>query len=338
MAERKVSKFTPKAMHKSVFIAGTFDGIHKGHESLLRRAFREGKAVTIGLTPDAFIQKFKSASRGAGSGSARQLAKYAQRKQALEQWLLEQGKRATVIPIQDAHEPAASMPDIDAIVVSSDTAFRAGEINELRRKRGLKELSILEVPMVEAEDKKPISSTRMQNGEIDRNGRLIMPDSMRDELAQPLGIVLSGSRIAEVLRSRISLRETIISVGDVATETLVKHGVIPSLAIIDQKVGRRPYDSLKRLPGKLLESRMSVVSGPGYIAKDAIIAIKQWAKNPKTTLLVVDGEEDLLALPAIAYVPLGNVVFYGQPQEGLVQVIVTKEKKQEVLALLAHFT
>ena len=83
---------------------------------------------------------------------------------------------------------------------------------------------------------------------------------------------------------------------------------------------------------------MSVVSGPGYIAKDAIIAIKQWAKNPKTTLLVVDGEEDLLALPAIAYVPLGNVVFYGQPQEGLVQVIVTKEKKQEVLALLAHFT
>lgn len=55
-------------------------------------------------------------------------------------------------------------------------------------------------------------------------------------------------------------------------------------------------------------------------------------------LLLVDGEEDLLALPAIVHAPIGGVVYYGQPQQGLVEVMVTEEKKREVLALLKQFT
>jgi len=54
--------------------------------------------------------------------------------------------------------------------------------------------------------------------------------------------------------------------------------------------------------------------------------------------LVVDGEEDLLALPAIIHAPRGSILYYGQPNKGLACVIVTNEKKHEALALLARFS
>jgi len=53
--------------------------------------------------------------------------------------------------------------------------------------------------------------------------------------------------------------------------------------------------------------------------------------------LIIDGEEDLLVLPVVQYAPIGSVVYYGQPGEGLVKVVVTKEKKRQVVALVAQF-
>lgn len=315
-------------MYHRVFVAGTFDGIHKGHEALLHRAFNEGESVVIGLTPDEFVRKFKNSN----------VKDFKMRKSEIEDWLRKNrlAGRASIITIKDAHEPAASMSTIDAIVVSEETAFRAREINELRKKRNLKELAILEVPMVEAEDKKAISSSRLRNGEIDDDGRLVLPDNLRPELARPLGTVLGETAISgSVERNR---QKRVITVGDITTETLLKHRVTPSLAIIDQKVGRKPYDTLKHLPKALLRSSTRVTSGPGYIAREAINSIRIWAKNPISMLLLVDGEEDLLALPAIVHAPIGGVVYYGQPQQGLVEVMVTEEKKREVLALLKQFT
>lgn len=331
-------------MYTHVFAAGTFDGMHKGHEALLDRAFLDGERVIIGLTSDDFIRKFKLASREAssearsrsarGSGSARQLAKFSTRKMQLAQWLRQRGRQATIIAIDDVHEPAASMPELDAIVVSSKTAFRAREINDIRKKRGLSQLAVLEVPMIDAEDKKPVSSSRMRNGEIDQDGKLILPDNMRPELAKPLGMVLGESEIANSL---VSNREKIIvAVGDVATKTLLDSGVTPRLAIIDFRVGRKSSSILEKYRDSLVKKSLSVKSGPGYISKEALQAIR--AKHKEKRVIIVDGEEDLLALPAILYAPRGSVVYYGQPREGLVEVMVTDEKKKEVVALLERFT
>jgi len=43
--------------------------------------------------------------------------------------------------------------------------------------------------------------------------------------------------------------------------------------------------------------------------------------------IIVEGEEDLLVLPLMADMPLGSVIIYGQPNEGLVIITITEERQ-----------
>ena len=52
------------------------------------------------------------------------------------------------------------------------------------------------------------------------------------------------------------------------------------------------------------------------------------------SIVVVEGEEDLLTLVAIAESPLGSLVVYGQPHQGVVLVRVSREKKKEIAQLI----
>ncbi len=365
-------------MYRHVVVAGTFDRLHKGHEAVLTRAFAEGSEVTIGLTSDEYVKYFKIKNQKSIIRS------FVQRKAALKTWLEKNDllDRATIVHLDDPYGPvvpsshrAALPPDIDAIVVSSETRPRAEEINTLRSEARWKPLAIIEVPMVPAEDRTAISSTRIRNKEINHDGRLIMPDNLRPELQKPLGRVLTGENIKSSIRSHLAGQgETfikLITVGDVATKTFLDTGVVPDLAIIDGKVERKPYpDALESLTRSDLVSKQgltfkTVKSGPGYISREAMEAVKdtlaginasvhQRVSDKTSThrhidastppvVIFVDGEEDLLALPAIAYAPVRSVIYYGQPRlsrdkpEGLVEVIVNEKKKQIATAFLGQF-
>lgn len=52
------------------------------------------------------------------------------------------------------------------------------------------------------------------------------------------------------------------------------------------------------------------------------------------TLIVVDGEEDLAVIPCVLFADEGDVVLYGQPDEGIVAVEVSEEKKMEIATLI----
>lgn len=328
--------------YKTVVCGGTFDGLHKGHEALLAKAFAIAENVTIGLTTDFYVTMHKQVQKELPKDeSVVKFQTYIQRKEALEQWLKRHGwlRWTEILPLDDTYGntvPPAGL-HYDAIVVSSQTRPVATTINKLRKSAGWPILDIIEIPMVLAEDGKPIASKRLRNKEIDRTGHIIMPDALRPVLRMPLGhLMLRDADIDRYIKGHKD--RIIITVGDMASKRFLDMGLVPSLAIIDLHVRRRrfqPFDAYN-FPSEVAIQR--VKSGPGYISAEAIKAIDKWAKSGRqASVILVDGEEDLLILPVSVRAPLGSIVYYGQPGAGMVAVEITKAKRQEVKQLLDHF-
>ena len=146
-----------------VCLGGTFSILHEGHEALLRKAFEVGDSVTIGITTCSMAEKM-----------GKSVAGYDERRSNLEKFLIEKfGRTADIVPLNDKYGAAAE-GDFDAIVVSPETVKGAEEINGERRRKGMKELKVIRVPFVLADDGIPVSSSRIRAGEI-KNGKRIKP-------------------------------------------------------------------------------------------------------------------------------------------------------------------
>jgi pantetheine-phosphate adenylyltransferase len=145
--------------YKKVAVGGSFDIIHKGHVALLDAAFDAGEFVLIGLTSNEMLEK--------------DVAPFEERKKELVECLGAR-KNYDIVLLSDPFGPAANDPVIDAIVVSQETGAGALEINKMRKKNGFKALDIISIPLILAEDGRPISSTRVKRGEIDKDGKILM--------------------------------------------------------------------------------------------------------------------------------------------------------------------
>jgi len=146
-----------------VAIGGTFQPLHDGHKTLLRKAYELSDNVDIGLTSDEM-------ARGA---RARPVKNFEERKKALVDWIRKDiGVEPNVFKISDPFGPTLN-EDYDYIVVSAETYPGALKINELRKARGKAPIEIYRVECVLAEDGKPISATRVVQGEIDVHGNLL---------------------------------------------------------------------------------------------------------------------------------------------------------------------
>ncbi|MCD6445847.1 phosphopantetheine adenylyltransferase [Candidatus Bathyarchaeota archaeon] len=151
---------------KKVAVGGTFDEFHKGHRTLLLKAFEVGEHVVIGLCTDSFVKKM---------GKPHQTASYEERFKELKNFLLKHNllDRAEIIPLNDPYGITLSDAGVEALIVSRETESRALEINEKREKLGLPPLQIVTIEMVPSENHTPISTTRIRLGEIDREGHLL---------------------------------------------------------------------------------------------------------------------------------------------------------------------
>jgi len=149
-----------------VALGGTFDVFHRGHEQLISKAFELGRSVILGVTSDAFVRK---------QGKNHPVQAYASRVRVLRHFLDDRGwlSRAVLVPLRDPYGPTARRRDVEALVITPDTAGSALKLNRLRANKGLGRLKIHRVPLSNAEDGKPISSTRIRRGEVDRQGRLV---------------------------------------------------------------------------------------------------------------------------------------------------------------------
>jgi pantetheine-phosphate adenylyltransferase len=151
---------------KKVAVGGTFDKLHRGHKTLLDKAFEVGDKVVIGLSSDEFVSKM---------GKPHETASYNERRKELETYLKELGwlGRAEIVQLNDPFGLTISGKGLEALVVSKETQKTAEKINEKRQGAGLAPLEIVAVNMVPAENNVPISTTRIRSGEIDRNGLML---------------------------------------------------------------------------------------------------------------------------------------------------------------------
>jgi uncharacterized protein (UPF0218 family) len=162
-------------------------------------------------------------------------------------------------------------------------------------------------------------------------GQYRLPEEMRAELAKPLGKLFTPAEISgRSFLDAIMHAPFVVTVGDRVTETVGKLGRVPDVQIVDSLENRKP-----RLPPDVsFVSGFDVKNPPGGIAAAAVESIRQALAAKKPARLLVDGEEDLLAIPAILLSPEGSSLFYGQPGQGIVMVTADAAAKQRSRTLL----
>ena len=159
-----------------------------------------------------------------------------------------------------------------------------------------------------------------------------LPESLREELKIPLGVLLPDKETTkENIEKFFTPDSYIITVGDRTTEKMIDFGLVPSLQIIDNLEKRT-----KRESPKLQENttELFVDNPPAEITLQSIDLIKNAFLSTSPVRIIVNGEEDLLVIPVCIYAPQNAVVFYGQPNEGLVIVKITTEIRNKTQNLL----
>src|SRR5437899_13003540 len=145
-----------------------------------------------------------------------------------------------------------------------------------------------------------------------------LPSSLRERLGKPIGKLFKDEETkGRAFRSELEKASFVITVGDRVTERIAELGRIPEVQVVDGRERRME----RRLPDVQYKQLIRVRNPPGTITNEALDGIAQ-AVNVKDgpVRVVVEGEEDLLAIAAVDSAPIGSSIYYGQPLVGLVHV------------------
>ena len=159
-----------------------------------------------------------------------------------------------------------------------------------------------------------------------------LPEELRRTLAVPLGQVFDAKESAGVgFRRLVEEAPMLITVGDRVTETAGSLGRPPDIQVVDglERRGRRE-------PPNVAYIRLVEVKNPaGSLTEEAIAGMRKAFGGKKPARVLVEGEEDLMAMLAIGMAPVSALVLYGQPGVGVVAVKVNGVSKSRNRALLA---
>ncbi|XP_065089191.1 bifunctional coenzyme A synthase [Ochlerotatus camptorhynchus] len=185
---------------KNVVLGGTFDRIHAGHKVLLSQAaLLAEERLLVGVTDENMIKSKK----------LWELILPTERRIADVRAFLEDidsTLQYEVVPISDPFGPTATDPNMDMIVVSTETARGGAKVNELRAKNGLNQLQVYTINLLDdeltVEDKEDkISSS---NQRMDMLGARLKPREAKPHLSSTPyiiglvgGVAAGKSKMAE---------------------------------------------------------------------------------------------------------------------------------------------
>jgi len=156
--------------------------------------------------------------------------------------------------------------------------------------------------------------------------------ALREELREPFGPVSTDVEATLAASGR-----PLVTVGDIVTYHVLETGRTPDLAFVDERTERAAVDEeVREAVATTRFDRETTVENPAATLTAGLLAAVREGMDraPRSTLVRVDGEEDLAALPAIAAAPDGASVLYGQPGEGAVHVTVDGDVRDRVRSLL----
>ncbi|MBI4257688.1 MAG: DUF359 domain-containing protein [Thaumarchaeota archaeon] len=158
-----------------------------------------------------------------------------------------------------------------------------------------------------------------------------MSEELRRLLKAPLGSLILADEVSKsTVEERVKGCKLIVAVGDRTTESLFSMNIVPDVHVIDGLEKRMVRD----LPVSTFVTEIRVRNPAGFISEEAIGAVEESFQRQKPVRILVEGEEDLLALIFAAKYPEGTAILYGQPGEGVVVLIVDRVSKELAVGLL----
>jgi cytidyltransferase-like protein len=151
----------------------------------------------------------------------------------------------------------------------------------------------------------------------------------REKLKEPRGDVFEEKEFIEELKERDYSK--IIAVGDRVSHDIVNSGLEPDLYVTDGKTEQEKFG--KEID--LAADRTFEAENPaGKITEEAWKAMRKGSALKCKTHVEIEGEEDLMGLPAVLFAPEDAVVVYGLWDRGAVLMEPSKENKDFVRDLL----
>lgn len=165
---------------------------------------------------------------------------------------------------------------------------------------------------------------------------LALTPALRRRLKKPLGRLFPAVEVrGDEFMELVARARSVVTVGDRVTETLQEAmGRSPEVFVVDGLERRE----VREVPKMAHASALRAHNPAGGLTRGALSAVRKAFAGPKPAMVVVDGEEDLLTIPAVVEAPLGSVVFYGQPLEGVVAVEVTEASKERAREMLRQMS
>lgn len=165
-----------------------------------------------------------------------------------------------------------------------------------------------------------------------------LPSNLIEQLRKPLGTLFKGNpeKVWSQIIDKYDIKKApkITTVGDVVSYNFSRFvRRIPDLMIIDKKSIRREIKNPhyhKFLTS--IQSNFNLIlhayNPRSTLTESTLDSIKLAYSNGKT-ILFINGEEDLCTIPSVLFSPIGSLVFYGQPRQGVVAILVDEKKKEE---------